>query len=229
MLDARTLQRYHDQRRKTPLLPASHALVIAKTPNYSKQWEESRDTFTRTVEGFTITLRVDDESIYPADGDGYGAYMREARDTRFYYSEMSQWEGQYPKPAGTFPMGLPYTVFRYSGPGWHQSEEPGYFVPDGIEDHYAYLRKSGQSRSVARDMTAAWAQDTVRAFFHSPMTNCYLDVAAWRAGVKLGTAGIGTTYLGDEREYVFECVEEHALIDEAVAAANAKLKELCAA
>lgn len=225
-MDTRTLTRYHKIRRENPLLPATHALEWARASAHAgDDWREARghQTWTREVEGFTVTLREVSESIYPKPGDdGLGDYAQEARD------DYGEWQGAYPAPAATLPLGLPYTAFRYSGPGWTQGEEPGYFIPANIEEEYDALRKRGQSRSVAWDMMHEYVKDTLDSFFSAPLTYCVLEVTVSREGVDLASEVIGTSYVDDDdgRGDIFTCVEEHGLIEEAISEARATLDEL---
>lgn len=221
-----TLTRYRKIRRNTPMLPARYALSWAKQPDASQDWDEEGEHFTREVDGFTLTLRVVIESVYPAEGEGLGSYMREARETRHYHDEMSGWRGNYPEPAETFPLGLPYTSFRYEG--CNRRGDAGYFVPDGIEDTYKHLRQCGQSRAVAWELTREDVETQVSEFFGAPLTNCVVIVEASREGVKLGSSAMGTSYLDNDegRADPFVCAEECGMVDEAIEEARATLARL---
>lgn len=224
MLD--THATYRKLRNDHPFMSARRALAMAKAPDPSQVWEEAsgHQRWTRKIGGFDLTMRLCNESIYPAEGDGYGEYMKEAREVRRYY-DSGRWGGQYPEPAGSFPLGLPYTAFRYSGPGWTQGEQPGYFVPDGIADTFEHFRRRGQSRSVAWDLTHANVREQLRVYFASPLTNCVVVVTAARMGVKLGSSALGTTYTGDDPGYVFSCAND--IMGDAIDSAKMKLTELC--
>lgn len=122
-----------------------------------------------------------------------------------------------PQPETTdFPLGLPYNVFRYTDV--YQSDG-GYFVPDDIEYHYEYMRKLGCSKSVAWDLTRAMVERQISDLFGTPLTYCYVRVVIEHNGVELGSAGIGTTYLGGD-DYPLECADECGLVDEALDAAR---------
>jgi hypothetical protein len=229
MIDAETLKRYRKSRRENPTLPAVHALAYARSVSHARDdWEElSRDRgFTREVDGFTVTLRAENESIFPQKNDGLGSYVQERRGDGYPYT----WKGNYPEPESDgWPLGLPYTAFRYSGPGWVQGERGGYFVPDGVEEQYAELRKRGQSKSVAWDMTREWVESTLSSFFGAPLTYCTVVVTVSRHGVKLSSDAIGTSYIDDMdgHDYVFKCAEEHGMVDNAIEQANDMLAQLC--
>jgi hypothetical protein len=222
-MDAHTLTRYRKHRRDNPLMPAATALRWAKQRDASQDWEEARDGYTREVDGFTVTLTVVDESIYPMPEDDYGEYVKESR-----YGG-GEWGGNYPEPAShDWPLGLPYTSFHFDG--CQRSSDGGYFVPDRVQEWYDHLRKRGQSRSVAWLQTKEWVEQTLASFFSGPLTYCFIRVTASREGVELGSDSIGTTYIGDDegRAYIFTCVDEHGMVDTAIDAADDKLAELAA-
>lgn len=224
-ISADTMRRYHRERARNPLMAAGTALDIARSPYSQGDWEEDGHCeYTREVDGFTLTLKIENESIYPMPGDGFGEYVKE--DTRGY----GDWQGNYPEPCESFPLGLPYTVFRYSGPGWTQGEGTGYFLPEGVQAQFDYYRTRGQSKSVAWDLTRNWVESTLRTLFGGPLTYCTLVVTASRDDVELGSEVIGTTYVDDFADgslYVFACVEEYGLIETAIKDARASLARLC--
>lgn len=224
-MDAQTVTRYRKQRRKTPLLGAHQALAIARSEAHAgDDWEEDEhDSYTREVEGFTITVRAVVESVYPDPRDTLGEYVDEARDS---YRE---WNGNHPEPASDkWPLGLPYTSFHYEG--CNRRGDSGYFVPDGVRDWYDHLRESGQSRSVAWDLTREWVEDTVSDYFGGPLTYCVVIVTASRAGVELGSDALGTSYIDGEdgRDHIFQCADDHGMVDTAVDHARDTLARLCA-
>jgi hypothetical protein len=227
-MDDKTRRRYAETRRKLPFLEASRALLIAKADSRADEWEASRrdGEYTKALDdGFTARLRVEDESIYPRDDDTYGHYVGE---TRYWQDYRPEWRGNYPPPDEEFPLGLPYTSFRYHGPGWVQGEGTGYFVPDGIEEQYAYYRDAGQSRSVAWDLTRAWVEAQIHMLFASPLTYCTVFVTVEKEGIELGTAAMGTDYSGEDSDYIFTMVEDYGMVEEAVQEAEAAIEKLTA-
>lgn len=215
-----TQERYLKLRRAHPFMDAKRILEWAKTPDASEGWEETRNGFSREVDGFTICLTVEDESIYPREDDGLGHYVQE-RNADYAW----RWEGNYPEPAESFPLGLPYTAFRYSGPGWVQGEGSGYFLPDGVEEQFDYYRKAGQSKSVAWELTRQYVESTLTAFFSSPLTYATVTVTAYKNGVELDSDSMGTSYI--DRDDVFTLVKEYDMIDTATQRAYETLEGLC--
>jgi len=221
---------YRKHRREYPFMSAQTALRWAKTEDASEGWEASRrdNEWTREVEGFTITLRTDEESIFPLPnrhGDtDYGRYVDETR------YEDYDWRGNFPRPSENAPLGLPYTSIRYDGPGWVQGERGGYFIPEGVEEQYDYFRRSGQSKSVAWDLTKEWVEAQISMLFHSPLTNATVIVTASKEGVELSSTAMGTDYSGDEegRSYVFQMVKEYEMIDEVIDEAREVIQKLVA-
>jgi hypothetical protein len=228
-------ERYRRIRRDHPFMPAKHALSWAKTPDASERWDEAltggEGRYEREVEGFTIRLRVEEESIYPVPnrhGDtDYGRYVDEVSNYHDYGSTMS-WGGNWPPPREDAPLGIPYTAIRYSGPGWVQGEGSGYFIPDGIEDEYESFRRRGQSKSVAWELTLRWVEDQLEMLFSSPLTTCDVIVSAEREGVKLASTCMGTDVSGDDegREYIFQMVEDHDMIGEVLTEARERIAAL---
>jgi hypothetical protein len=159
------------------------------------------------------------------ESDTYGHYVEETRHWQDYRPE---WNGNYPPPAEDLPLDLPYTSFRYSGPGWVQSEGTGYFIPDGIPEQFDYYRRCGQSRSVALDLTRAWVEKQISSWFSGPLTNCTVFVTAEKEGIELGTATMVTDYLGDEPDYIFSMVEEYGMVEEAIEEAKGAIARLTA-
>lgn len=230
-MDSTTLQRYRELRAKHPFMPAASVLTWAKTPSEAAEgWEEARghNNWEREVDGFTIRLHVDEESIFPIpdkQGDtDYGSYVQESRRS----NDGDDWRGNYPMPVISAPLGIPYTSIRYSGPGWVQGEEGGYFIPDGIEDAFKEFRRKGQSKSVAWDLTKADVEAQISMLFHSPLTNCYVKVSAHREGVELADTGMGTDVSGDDegRAYIFEMVAEHGMVEEVIEQARETIERL---
>jgi hypothetical protein len=206
-MDDRTLERYRKFRSEHPFIPAKSALAFAKSPDYERLWEEhgsGNPVWTREVEGLTIKLHCEDESIYPMPnrhGDtDYGSYVEEQRHWQDYRPD---WEGQWAPPVTDAPLGMPYTAIRYSGPGWVQGEGTGYFIPDGIEEEFDCLRRMGQSKQVAWDLTREWVESQL---------TMHTDISGDDEG----------------RAYIFEMVEEHGMVDEVVEQAKATIKRLTA-
>lgn len=227
MTTIKTAKKYSELRRKNPFLSASTALTIAKSADKSEGWEESSDNqWTQEVDGLTITLNTEDESIYPVpDGHGvtdYGTYIDEGG------SEDYEWNGNWPRPNELPPLGFPYTSIRYSGPGWTQGLRSGYFIPEGIVDHYEWLRSNGQSRSVSWDMTKEFIEEQLSTLFSSPLTNTFITVTASKKGIVLASTSIGTDISGDDegRAYIFELVDECGMVTEVVDDAKAAIAEL---
>lgn len=239
---ADTTQKYRELRRKDPLLPACYALSQAKVASARDKWEGDGNDFTREVEGFTVKLHVEEESIYPVpDRNGstdYGSYVDE--DSRGYAYD---WQGNWPQPlefasfrlAEDTPSGkrvrsinFPYTAIRYHGPGWMPGEEDGYFIPDGIEEQFDYYRRSGQSRQAAWDLTRQWVEEQLEMLFSSPLTNCVVIVKAYKEDIELGSTAMGTDVSGDTDgwNYVFDMVEEHALIEDVIEEARENIDKL---
>lgn len=233
-MDDRTLERYRKFRSEHPFIPAKSALAFAKSPDYEGLWEErgsGNPLWTREVEGLTIKLHCEDESIYPMPnrhGDtDYGSYVEEQRHWQDY---LPDWEGQWAPPVTDAPLGMPYTAIRYSGPGWVQSEGTGYFIPDGIEEEFDCLRRMGQSKQVAWDLTREWVESQLTMLFQSPLTYMDVIVEAWSDDTELATTSMHTDISGDDegRAYIFEMVEEHGMVDEVVEQAKATIKRLTA-
>lgn len=238
-----TATRYREERRKHPFASAADCLRWAKTPDPSEGWEEGRreDTWTREQDGFTIRVRLADQSIFPMpDKHGstdYGHYVQEAGR----YSEDYEWGGEWPRPAElaafalnvSTPSGprrrvfsLPYKAIRYSGPGWVQGEKGGYFIPEDIAGTFENFRRRGQSWSVAWDLTREDVEAQISMLFHSPLTNMVVIVEVIREGVVLGDSAMGTDVAGDEQGYIFEMIEEHGMVDDAMEQALARIEAL---
>lgn len=247
-MDSTTIERYRKERAAHPFMPARYALKSAKAADPSEGWEEARgdNTWKRKIEGFTILLRVEQESIFPEpDKHGntdYGSYVQ----TGFVRDDY-EWHGNWPRPnqlpefertePGLTTSGdrrrlirFPYTAIRYSGPGWVQGEEGGYFIPSEIEDEFEFYRRRGQSRSAAWDLTKAWIEAQNSMLFHSPLTNCFVRVSAHREGVKLADTGMGTDVSGDDegRAYIFDMVAEHGMVEEVIREAREVIAKLAA-
>lgn len=213
-----TQERYRRLRRERPLMRAVDLWRWAQARDLTDGWELVGDGYEREIDGFLARVTIVGESIYPVPGEGYGDYLEE---TRHDYD----WGGQYPRPRGELPLGLPYTTFRYTGPGWVQGEGTGYFMPDGVADQYDYFRRMGQTRAVALAMTREWIEDTLRELFGRPLTNGFVRVTVYREDVELGTAAMGTDWLDSDTEAVFELVGD-SLLDEAMTEARATLARL---
>jgi hypothetical protein len=203
-MDDRTLERYRKFRSEHPFIPAKSALAFAKSPDYERLWEEhgsGNPVWTREVEGLTIKLHCEDESIYPMPnrhGDtDYGSYVEEQRHWQDYRPD---WEGT------------------------------GYFIPDGIEEEFDCLRRMGQSKQVAWDLTREWVESQLTMLFQSPLTYMDVIVEAWSDDTELATTSMHTDISGDDegRAYIFEMVEEHGMVDEVVEQAKATIKRLTA-
>lgn len=211
---------YRAARREHPLLRASDCIAIARHKRVDYGWERQRgsgDRWTKDVEGFTLVLKVEDESIYPKEGDCLGHYVEEVRGYGY-----GDWDGNYPEPSEEFPLGLPYTSFRWTGVN---QGDGGYFVPDGIEEFFDARRHGGQSKSVAWDLTKAWVEDTLTSFFSDPLVYLHVWVSAYREGIKLGTDSMGTSVC-DDPDYVFDMVEEHGMVDTAIEQARDAITRL---
>jgi hypothetical protein len=227
-------RKYTESRRKDPLFSARYALANAKMVSDSGKWEAEGGhdaEWTMEQDGLTIKLRVEDESIFPIpDRHGvtdFGTYVDELRSD--YYE--GDWGGNWPPPAEKAPLGLPYTAIRYSGPGWVQGDmSGGYFILDGIEEHFEWKRRQGQSKSVAWDLTRKFVEDQLTMLFCSPLTNCVVIVSAWSEDIELASTAIGTDVSGDDegRDYIFQMVEENGMIDEVVEDAKAEIKRMAA-
>lgn len=231
-MDDKIIQKYRSNRRKHPMMPAKHCLSWARTPDAEEGWEQGgghENTWTKEVDGFKILLRVEEESIFPVPnrhGDtDYGKYVDTYRVESNY-----EWQGNWPEPREHAPLGLPYTAIRYSGPGWVQGEEGGYFIPDGIEEEFKGLRRQGQSKSVAWDMTREWVESQLEMLFSSPLTNCVVIVTAYKEDIELGSTAMGTDVSGDDegKAYIFEMVKENGLIDDVIEEAKEAIKKLVA-
>jgi len=226
------INKYKKYRRENPFLSARYCLAWAKQPSgreLADAWSDDPhgdldSGLTKTVDGFTVSLRVEDESIYPQEGDGLGHYVEESRSDWHY----PEWRGNYPMPAESFPLGLPYTTFRYSGPGWVQGEGSGYFVPDNVEDSYNHYRRQGQSKSVAWDLTKAEVERILRDYFSAPLTYCTVFVTVYKAGIELGGDVMGTSYIDNNEgsNYIFEMVEEHQMVETAIDEARKNVNKL---
>lgn len=222
--------KYHELRRKHPLLSASTILRWAKQPDHAEQWEPGGNhptsdgwgsNFVREVDCFTVTLTVEVESTFPVDGDCLGHYV-EAEN----YSV-----GPENKPVEETPLNLPPKIF--ASVSYYNADRGAYpyFFPDNVDDFYERRRKDGASKSVAWMDTYEMVEETIASFFGGPLVNAYLKVTASKAGVELGESGIGTDYIDDYEgaKYVFMCVEEHGLVNEAISEAKAKLDALATA
>jgi hypothetical protein len=225
------IQKYRKYRRENPFLPASYALIWAKTPDASEPWEhDGHDRYTREIDGFTVTLHCEEESIFPIpDKHGntdYGSYVDERGSSRWGWD--GEWNGNWPEPVEHAPLGLPYTSIRYHSPGWVQGEEDGYFIPRDTEEQYAYYRRAGQSKSVAWDLTKQWVEDQLKMLFSSPLTNMVVVITVFKEGVELATTAMGTDVSGDDEgsKYIFQMVEEYSMITEAIDDARETLKKL---
>lgn len=225
------IDKYRKYRTESPMHPAKHALAWAKLPDAEEPWESHGDeSYKREVDGFTVILKVETESIFPEcnkNGEtDYGSYVQERGSQRWGWD--GEWNGNWPEPQEFPPLGLPYTSIRYSGPGWVQGESGGYFIPDHIEEQYDYYRRAGQSKSVAWDMTKEWVEGMISDLFHAPLSNCYINIKVYKEDIELGSAGIGTDIISNNEgeKYIFQCVEEHGLVDEAIEQARDNIVKL---
>lgn len=229
-MNDKLLTEYRKQRAAHPMMSAQVAFNIASLPDASEGWEESvhGDWWSREIEGFTIKMHVEDESIFPIPGKSgdteYGNYVDECR------YEDYEWNGNWPRPSESAPLGLPYTSIRFDGPGWVQSERGGYFIPDGIEETFAYYRDAGQSKQVAWELTKQYVEDQLTMLFSSPLTNCIVHVAAYKDDIELASTNMGTDVAGDDegRAYIFAMVEEHDMVTEVVESAHTSIAKLTA-
>lgn len=227
MLNEHELRNYRRLRRETPLLAARYALSIIRSRGKSHDWTETgHDTWTMERDGFFLTLTTDVESIYPAPGDGFGEYVDEVRGWTSLGGH-DEWGGNYREPRlddGRFPLGLPYTAFRYTGA---TQGDGGYFVPDEIEEQYDYYRREGQSKSVAWDLTRQWVEARISDYFGEPLSYVNVTITVEREGVELGSSTMGTTIL-DDWSYIFEMADEHGMVEDAIEEARDTLGRLCA-
>lgn len=243
----KTRERYRKFRKQHPLMSASYCLTWAKREPAGDKWESDGhdENYKREVEGFTIKLKVEQESIYPIPnkhGDtDYGKYVDERGSQRWGWD--GEWAGNWPEPqehaefvtTEKTPSGirhrtirLPYTSIRYSGPGWVQGEGTGYFIPDGMDEQYDAYRRQGQSRQVAWDMTKEWVESQLEMLFSSPLTQCVVFVKAYKEGIELGATVMGTDVSGDDegRDYIFEMVDDHGMIEEVIEEAKENIGKL---
>lgn len=247
-MDSTTLREYRKTRTEHPFMSADDALRWSKSSDAADGWTESRgvpNRYHRDVEGFTIRLVIETESIYPeADKGGhttFGDYVQESHR----YNDGDDWNGNWPRPAAmpefqvTEPglttagdrrrtISFPYTSIRFSGPGWTQGERPGYFIPSEMDDQFAYYRRNGASRAVAWDLTKAWVEQQISDLFSGPLLNLVVTVEAWREGVELASTSMGTDIIDNDegRNYVFEMVDEHAMVDTVIDEARATIARL---
>lgn len=212
------------ERAKNPLMAMSTALSIVRGAKSAQdKWEHVPGTgerYQREQDGFTLYLTSEVESENPQDDD-LGHYVKGVSSDYAY-----EWEGNYPKPSEEFPLGLPYTSFYSAGYSRNPDHVWPYFVPDGIEDWFEHLRQQGQSKSVAWDLTKAWVEDTIRSFFGGPLLYYVVRVTVEREGVELGSASIGTSVIGYDDNYLFECADECGIVDDAIEEAKDTLERL---
>lgn len=241
---------YQRHRREHPFMPAAHALSWAKGEAKAKEpWEYSTgsdEMYEQEIDGFKVTLCFKGDSIYPEpDRHGntdYGRYVDERGSARWGWD--GEWNGNWPEPAehATFEVierngqharwreiRFPYTAIRYSGPGWTQGEGSGYFIPDCIEDQFDYYRRSGQSRSVAWDLTREWIEAQLKMLFSSPLTNGPVEVTVSKEDIELASTSIWTDISGDEEGYIFVCADDYGLVEEALEQARENIDKLTAA
>jgi len=225
--------KYRKLRREHPFMPAKVVLAWAKTADASEGWEQSSRTdnqWEREVEGFDVRLSVEEESIFPVPnkhGDtDYGHYVTERGSSRWGWD--GDWNGNWPEPSEHAPLGLPYTAIRFSGPGWVQGEEGGYFIPDYIEEQYDFYRRAGQSKSVAWDLTRQYVEDQLSMLFSSPLTNCVVCITVYKNDIELASTCMGTDVSGDDegRDYIFQMVNEHDMIEDTIADAKHAITNL---
>lgn len=220
-MDDATMGAYKRMRAKYPFMAAALALRWAKDTHTDRGWnEDGYQRWTKERDGFHLVLSADVESAYPKPGDSYGDYVDEVHRDYAY-----EWGGNYPMPAvDRFPLGLPYTAFRYDGS--NRQGDGGYFVPEDIEGQYAAFRRMGQSASVAWDLTREWIETYLGQMFGSPLTYMDVDVTAYRAGIKLGSASMGTSVFDDAdgEAHIFEVADD--LIEEAIDDAQLALERL---
>jgi hypothetical protein len=224
-----TLRAYRASRKKYPTMGADRALAIARyeATTYD-DWEEdsSGERVTTERDGFKIVLRAVLESNcpqpqgrrtnYSVEAD-YGTYVAAVgRDHSPHY---------YPTPALPPPMGLPAAHFKHPTATRDVWE---FFYLDYIEDEYAAYRKSGMSKSVARDQLVAWIERTVSEL----MTDlAYYDVTVkvYRNDIELGASSMTYDTLTDGRSEEFiGFALEHGLVDEALDEAKQALANLVA-
>lgn len=220
--------KYREFRREHPLAPASTALRYAKewdkTQMIKDLWDGNGDSYTREVDGFTVTLKIVDETIYPEPRDThFGEYVGVVSH---WSEELGNWNGNYPQPKEELPLNLPYTTFAAAA----FANEYGdffYWVPDGVDDAYEGFRNLGQSKSVAWDLTREWAEEIVRSYFSSPLTNGYVAVTVNHGGIELATGYLGTDYLAgdpDSDMHLFDIAEQ--LLAEAMDEAKDEINRL---
>lgn len=230
-------KRYDHMRRTQPFTPARWALDWAKSETHGERerWENDGvesdgERFARDLgNGLRAVLRVHVESIFPMPNrDGstdYGEYVEEDRRGYDY-----DWDGQWPAPVGVreLPLGLPYKTFRYSGPGWVQGEQGGYFIPDSIEETFASFRARGQSKSVAWDLTRESVEEQIASLFSAPLINAFVSIAIEHEGVELSRTDMGTHYCDDQdgQDYPFQMVAEYDMLEEALGMAGETIDKL---
>lgn len=215
-----TADKYMKYRREHPRLPASYALRWAKTPDLSTKWEEHNyNRFTREEGPFEIELTFETESQCPMDDDHYGRYV----DGRSGWD--SAWDGNYPEPVEPFPLGLPYTSFASGAYSQDRNAWP-YFIPNGIDEHFGYLRGEGTSKSVAWDELKQWVEDQIEMLFGGPLEYVSVDVNVKLDDVELGSASMLTDIVFDKEgtNHIFEIAED--MIPEAIEEAKSKVNEI---
>lgn len=219
MVDGLVIREYQRLRSETPLMSASTALAIARAHHEDYGWEEDHVSgeymcWRKTVDGFDVMLKVSEESIYPMPGDGLGEYVD------------GHWGEQEFEPNESTPLNLPAGIFRYDDAGARESR---FFFPAYMDDEYEFLRTlGGQSASVARDMLRTRIEARISDFFHAPLTYVHVEVTVSRNDVELGSDAIGSSFIaGNNYEAdLFQMVEEHGMVDNAIEQAEAALASI---
>lgn len=226
-MDDKIKEKYAKNRRNHPWMSAKNALDWAKRErDYSADWDyvsNTGSTYSREVDGFTVTLKINHDSQFPEDGD-MGHYVNGISS---YNWSSGEWSGNYPEPNEDFPLNLPYTSFASGSYSQDRHAYP-YWVPDGVEEQFVFYRRNGASKSVAWDLTKEWVEQMIKDFFGGPLVYVYVTVTVSKDGIELGGDSIGTNYVDDHegQNYPFQCVEEHGMIEEAMNEAKEAIKKL---
>lgn len=185
-----------------------------ETPDYGSPVTIERD-------GFEVELSLDyDEGMTLADM-GYGSFEDGPEDYRSGYQQRPSPEAiPNPRRDSRNPSGAR---------AWYIPGDMG-----GIEEHAAYHRKQGASKSVALDMARADMDAELRTVTWDYGPSVYvLTATASREGIELATASVGGIEIGwsdltrtDGREYLAEIADD--IIPEAIEEANVSLARLVA-
>jgi hypothetical protein len=208
--DSMILSEYRKLRQKGHR--AKDALSVAKRgePPFHLRWSDD-EFVTVSREGFTVKVR------WEPDCCDYGDWLGEFTDTwsegvlenpRANWHVEEDWRGGLVRVAGTY------------------NREYKWFLPQITEqEHYESLRKYNKlGKAEARRLAKEYAEDALnRALEYQAWI---VTVTAYRDGIELGGDCLGGIDV-DSFDEIPWIVDDHGMIEEAIARAEENLEKLC--